>query len=102
MLLKPAGTQLKSVKVPRFKIFRNNSYIILLYVNFTTLIGRNAGHEPAYGQQYTQITKTNMDATICLENIPVKITCGNKRAPDVPVQVSKSDSLRESFCLSAE
>jgi hypothetical protein len=55
-----------------------------------------------YGQQYTQITKTNMDATICLENIRIKITCWNKRAPDIPVQVSKSDSLRESFCLSAE
>jgi hypothetical protein len=66
------------------------------------LMGRNAGHEPAYGQQYTWITKTNMDATICLENIRIKITCRNKRAPDVPVQVSKSDSLRESFCLSAE
>ena len=65
-------------------------------------MGRNAGHEPAYGQQYTQITKTNMDATICIENIHIKITCRNKRAPDVPVQVSKSDSLRESFCLFAE
>ena len=35
--LKPTGAQLKSVTVPRFKIFLNNSYIILLFVNFTTL-----------------------------------------------------------------
>ena len=55
-----------------------------------------------YVCMYTQITKTNMDATICLENIRIKITCRNKRAPDIPVQVSKADSLRESFCLSAE
>ena len=35
--LKPVGAQLKSVTVPQFKIFLNNSYIVLLFVNFTTL-----------------------------------------------------------------